>query len=121
MDVTPYHLPGDTVTGHAEAAVIGGRFVAITGPRVGGNYQVSHAAAGARSVGVAARDTAAGAKVMLFGGPGTVVDVTAATALTAGNDVVVGADGQATTGAGVIVGVAMDDVAAGAAGPIRLI
>ena len=121
MDVTPYHFPGDSITCHAEAAVVGGRFVDVTGPRVDGNYQVSHATAAAKAIGVASRDKAIGEKVMVFGGPGTIIDVQAGAALTAGDRIQVGANGTAAVlAAGVEVGVAMDDIANGAHGPIRL-
>lgn len=112
MDVTPTHFPGDTVTCHAEAAVTGGRFVAITGPRVDGNYQVSHATAAGAKFGVAARDKGAGDKVMVI--KRGIVGVTAAAAITAGQEVEVGANGQAAVfAAGIKAGVACDDAALG--------
>lgn len=125
MDVVPFHFPGDTVTCHAEAAVTGGRFVAPSGPRVDGNYQVSHATAGAPTLGVASRDKAAGEKVMVF--TRGIVGVTAAVALTAGQSVQSDAAGQATplTDAGAaapfgVAGIVLEDAAAGAVAIIKL-
>lgn len=112
MDVTPTHFPGDTVTCHAEAAVTGGRFVDITGPRVDGNYQVSHATAAGKKFGVAARNKAAGEKVMVV--KRGIIGVTATGALTAGQEVEVGANGTATVlAAGRAVGEVVEDAADG--------
>lgn len=64
-DCTPFWDEGDTLTCHASAAVIGCRFVSISGPRVDGNPAVAHTGAGADSFGVAARDKAIGEKVIV--------------------------------------------------------
>lgn len=124
-DVAPFWTPGESITCHAEAAVTGGRFVAISGPRVGGNPQVSPAGAGALIFGVAARDKGAGAKVMVYAKPGQIVPVRCAFAGAAGNKVMSDANGQAVlyvAGAGNhVAGELVDDVANGADGPVRLL
>lgn len=120
-DVTPYWKPGSELTAHVEADVVGGRFVDISGPRVDGNPQVSPAAAAGNAFGVAARDKAAGNKVMLFKGPGAIVPVFAEAALAAGQEVQVGAAaGAVVLAAGRAVGRAVDDAAAGAFCPVEI-
>lgn len=114
-DCTPFWDVADTLTCHAEAAVIGCRFVSISGPRVDGNPQVSHTAAGAEAFGVAARDKGAGEKVMVHRAPTIVAPVeVGATPLAAGDAVQSDAVGRAIPlAAGKKLGIAMDDVAAG--------
>lgn len=120
-DITPYHFPGDTYTGHANVAVTGGRAVAVVGARVDGNYRFGLPAAGARIDGVASRDKVAGEKVMVFG-PGTIVDGEAGAAITAGQNLEVNAAGNfVPVATGTPVARAMDDIASGARGPVRLL
>lgn len=117
----PYWDTGDTLTAHAEAAVTGKRFVAISGPRTDGNPTVSHAAAGGPVFGVSGYTVPAGAKVTIHHQPAIVVPVTVgAVAVVAGNPVVSDAEGRAVpAGAGVVgVGIALDDAAPGADVPI---
>lgn len=122
-DITPYHFPGDTVTCHAEAAVTGGRAIIISGPRVDDNYQVSPAGANAaRILGVASRDKAAGEKVMAFTDPGTVVDGEAGAAVTANDPLATNANGAFVPAeVNPVVALALDDIANGARGPVRLL
>ena len=121
----PFWDEGNTFTGHASTAVTGKRFVSISGARVDGNPRVAHAAGSAtvRAVGVAAYDAASGAKVTVYSGPGIVMPVTAAGAITAGQDVYSDAQGRATatqpTGARP-AGVALDDAADGTDAVIKL-
>lgn len=121
-DVTPYWIPGDTITCHASAAVTGGRFVGVSGAPVDGNPRVAHAGAAGRVIGVAARDAATGAKVMVFAGPGTIVPVEAGATLAAGADVSSDATGRAAAAGAIIAGTALSDAAdAGATVMVRLI
>lgn len=89
---------GRTITCHAGAALVGARFVAITGEPVGGTPLVGAPAAGARTYGVTARDAAAGAKVSVHR-PGQIVPVEASVALAAGNLVTPTATGAAAVAA----------------------
>lgn len=114
-DTTPKWTPGESVTCHVEADVIGGRFVDISGPRVEGNIQVSPAGAAGNAFGVAARDKVAGVKVMVYCAPGQIVPVRAGEAIAAGEEIEVGAAGVAMVlAAGVAVARAVDDAANGA-------
>lgn len=120
MASIPFWKPGQTITGHAKTAVIERRFLAIAGPRVEGNPQVGHAAANARVEGVSSVSKAAGDKVMFW--HDGVQEVEAAAAITAGAAVASDAQGRAvpwTTGT--VAGYAFDDIASGAAGPIRIV
>lgn len=115
-DIVPFEYDHDTFTCHVEAAVTGGRFVAISGPRTDECYLVSPATAAGDYLGVAARDKAAGQKVMVFArGAGHVVPVTAVGAITAGDELEVAAGGAVSTlAAGIKCGIALDDAANGA-------
>ena len=121
----PFWDEGNTFTGHASTAVTGKRFVSISGARVDGNPRVAHAVGSAtvRAIGVAAYDAASGAKVTVYSGPGIVMPVTAAGAITAGQDVYSDAQGRATATqpAGARpAGVALDDAADGTDAVIKL-
>lgn len=107
------YAPGADITAQATAAVTARRFVAITGDRVsGGNIAVAPAPAGARAFGVAAHDAATGALVTVVRGNSRVVKVAAGSAIAAGSEVEVGADGKAVTKAsGVAVGYAITGAA----------
>lgn len=110
MDCTPFWDVADTITCHAEAAVVGCRLVSISGPRVDGNPQVSHTAAGEEAFGVASRDKLAGEKVMVHRAPTIVAPIEAGAVLAAGDKVQAGAGGTVIVlAAGKQVGVAMDD------------
>lgn len=105
----PLYEPGGRLTGHCEAAVVGKRFVDIsddlqgtgspglTTSTAGGNIQVSPATAGGTALGVASHDAAIGKKVTILCDPGMVVPVIADGAITAGEEIEVGAAGKAKT------------------------
>jgi hypothetical protein len=126
---TPYKDSSD-ITFRASAAVTGKRFVAPSGNRTGGpglstdleNLPVfAHAAAGARAFGVAAYDVPAGGRGPVHGEPGKIVPVRAGAAIAAGNEVEVGANGQAVPlAAGRPVGLAVSGAANGTDAEIRL-
>lgn len=119
-DCVPFFLPGQAMTCHANAAVVGQRFVSIAGPSVEGNFRVGPPAAAGQTLGVAAFDAAAGNKVGVYG-PGAVVPVEAAAAIAAGQQVEVNALGQVVPlAAGLARGKALDDVANGSTGPIQV-
>lgn len=123
----PFWDEGNTITGHASAAVTGKRFVTISGARVEGNPRVASAAQttnGKRPLGVSAYDAPSGGKVSVYSAPGIVMPVTAAVALTAGDLVYSDASGSATNvspGAGAApAGTCLDDAAIGTDAPIKL-
>lgn len=130
-DCIPFYEPGGAITCQTTAAVTGKRFVAISGNRTsgpglattaeGGNYRVATCAAAAKAFGVAKYDAASGAKVGVWCQPGIVVPVTAAANITAGQEVEVGATGQATPlAAGKAVGMALTAATTGNDAEIRL-
>lgn len=122
-ECTPYKMPGADVTAQATAAVIGKRFVGISGDILAdGSLRVAHAAAGTRALGVAKYDAASGAKVGVFAGKGTVLPVTAGANIVAGVAVEVGTSGQAITlASGIAVGIAETAAVSGQDARIRLI
>lgn len=117
------HVPhigdgGPRATYTASAAITAGQLVEITG-----NMTVGPAgAASTKVVGVAARDTASGAQVMVYGDD--VHDLLAAGAIAAGAQVIAGAAGTvATVGAGTafqVIGVALEAIADTAKGRVKL-
>lgn len=119
----PFYEPGGRITGFATAAVTGKRFVGVSaGLSTDGNISVAHAAAAGVSIGVAAYDAPANARVPVLNGPGFVVPVEAGGAITAGDRVQVGANGTAVTlAAGIPVGVAVNGAASGEDARIRLL
>jgi hypothetical protein len=114
--------PGRDITGQASAAVTGKRFLAITGNRSSdGNIAVAHATAAGRICGVSKYDAASGKKVGIVRGNSRVTFVTAGGALTAFQEVEVGANGTAVAkAAGVAVGYAITAAANGADAEISL-
>lgn len=121
----PYYEDADRITCQALTAVVGKRFVAVTGnrtsgplvpatpavgasdPTEGGNYQVGHSVADGASVGVSSWDAGIGEKVGVI--QRGIVPVTAGAAIAAG--VAVGADaaGKVKTAVGTtrVLGVCM--------------
>jgi hypothetical protein len=100
----PYYEPGSNLTAQAEAAVIGKRLVSISDDIQGntealdptddgGNIIVSHAAADAIILGVAAYDAGIGSKLVVITAP-RIVPVKSAANITAGNEVEVATAGQ---------------------------
>lgn len=113
--------PGANITGHAGAAVTGKRFLAITGDRTDGNITVAHATAAGRTCGVSKYDAASGEKVGVMRGNSRVVFVTAGAAITAFQEVEVGANGTAVPkAAGIAVGYAITGAANAADAEISL-
>lgn len=131
-ECTPYYEPGGRITAHVEVSVVGKRMVAISDPKqaasaglttslAGGNIVVSPCAAGAKALGVAAYDAAAGKKVPVIMTPGTVVPVTGGGNITAGQEVEVGASGKVIAlNTGKAVGMALDNGVLDADVPIKL-
>ncbi len=112
-EAIPYSEPATRVTAHATAAVIGKRFVNISGNRTAdGNYSVAPATAAGAVFGVATYDAAIGDKVgVLRGG---IVPVTAGANIAAGARVEVGTNGQAITlASGIAVGQCLDAATTG--------
>jgi hypothetical protein len=102
----PMFKPGDTITGHATAAVVGKTFADISGdiqegPDIttvnlpstwdSGNIQVAGCAAGKRPIGVFGYSQEAGEPVPLLCAPGYILPLTAGAAIVAGEEVQVGA------------------------------
>ena len=121
-----FYEPGRNITAVTSAAVTGKRFLAITGNRstvasTNGNITVAHAAAAGRICGVSQADANVGQLVGVVRGNSRVVPVTAAAAITAFQEVEVGANGQAVPRAtGVAVGYAITAAALGADAQISL-
>lgn len=113
--------PGEDITGRCTAAVVGRRFVKISGNRgsnavsdsvVGGNVPIAHADAAGRIFGVAAYDGAIGAGVGVKRAAKLVTEVDAGAAIAAFEEVEVGATGKAVPlAAGKAVGFAIADAA----------
>lgn len=106
--------PGEAITAAATEPVTARRVVRISGNRTAnGNLAVAPAGTGARGLGVAANDAAAGQLVRVV--RGGVVRVIADGAVTAGDAVQVGATGGVVTATtGVIVGHAVNGATPGA-------
>lgn len=96
-EAIPLYSPGANLSATAGAAIIGKRFVDIQGatlnPATGALLTAKPAAAGVKPLGVAAYDAVAG-EVFPILGEG-VLPVVAGGAITAGDEVEVGADGKA--------------------------
>lgn len=120
--------PGKDISGRATTAVIGKRFLKITGDRARGNLAVGHADAAGRVCGVSKYDAPAGDVVGVARGNSRVTFVTAAAPIAAFAQVEVGPAGQAitlvlattTTTPGVAVGYAVTAAASGADAEISL-
>jgi hypothetical protein len=122
----PFWDEGTAITGQASAPVTGKRFVRVSGPRVGEQVRIAHAGAGTRALGVSAHDAAVDQLVTVYSAPGLVMPVRANGAITAGDLVEIAGAGAnagsvATLAAGVAVGKALDDAAAGADAVIKLL
>lgn len=114
--------PGRDITGRATTAVIGKRFLKISGNRSNGNIAVAHADAAGRACGVSKYDQpTVGDIVGVARGNSRVTHVTAEGALAAFAEVEVGTAGKAKTKAsGVAVGYALTAAADGADAEISL-
>lgn len=128
-DAITIYEPGSDITCSVTSAVTGKRFVAISGNKLGGlpgtldttasggNVQVAPAAANGRIFGVARYDQATvGGLVAVAKAPGIVIPVTAEAALTANQEVAVGAAAGAKVAAStqMAVGFVIADCANGA-------
>jgi hypothetical protein len=124
----PYYDDGDHISGYCTAAVTGKTFVKISGTRSGGVFDptatalpadkgapnINTATAAGRIFGVASYDGALHGFVDVVRGSKMVVPVTAGAAITAFEEVEVGANGKAVPLAtGVAVGYALADCANG--------
>lgn len=130
----PFYDDGEEITGHVDVAVAGKTFVKInnniqSGPGLsaagvsggGGNIRIAPADAAGRKFGVAAWDAAVGTKVTVLRSPGIVVPVIAGAALTAFQEVEIGAGGKAVPlAAGRAVGYALTAAAQDADAMIHL-
>ncbi|AGP31523.1 capsid cement protein [Corynebacterium terpenotabidum] len=108
---------GSDITAQATAAVVGKTFATIAGDLTAeGLPTVKTAATGGNTVGVVKYDADAGEKVGVARGSSRVITVTAGGAITAGDEVAVGAGGKAVKAAegAVVVGYSFNTVAAGA-------
>ncbi|MDR2294693.1 MAG: DUF2190 family protein [Microbacterium sp.] len=94
----PVYRPGGDVTAKAGAAIVGKTFVNISAAldvAAGTPITVITASAAGLSVGIASRDTAAGAVLHVLRNPGEVLPVTAGGTIAVGDEVEVGANGRA--------------------------
>lgn len=120
-DVVPFQSPADTITGHCNVALTGGRFVAVVGvQQADGPWTIGLPAAGGDSIGVILRDGAIGDRVPVSSEG--IVPVVAGVALAAGQMVQTDAAGAAIVlAAGQKLGRVMTDTAPGALAPIKLV
>jgi hypothetical protein len=116
----PMFKGGDPITGHTSAAVVGKTFADISatiqsGPNIttvalsttfdGGNIVVATCAAKKRAIGVFAYDRAINEPVPILYSAGAILPLTSGEALTAGEEVEVGAGGKPVKlAAGIAVG-----------------
>lgn len=113
--------PGQHITCHATANVIGKRFVKISGNRTDGNIAVAHADAAGRVFGVTKYDADNGRKVGVMRGNGRVTFVKTAGAIAAFAEVEVGAAGHPRgLGDGLAGGYAVTAATSGADAEISL-
>lgn len=113
--------PGQDVSGRPTTAVVGKRFVKISGNRSSGNIAIAPADAAGKAFGVAGRDAAIGEVVRVMRGNSRVLLVNAGSNIAAGADVEVGSDGKAVTKtSGVAVGYAVTEATSGGDAEISL-
>lgn len=109
----PLYQEGRNITGRTSAAVVGKRFLTISGNGTEGLPSVAHATAAGRVFGVAGYDAAISTNVPVI--RKGVLPVTTAGVIAANAEVEVGANGFAVTkAAGIAVGFALFDAASGA-------
>ncbi|WP_280455650.1 DUF2190 family protein [Nocardia brasiliensis] len=106
-ECTPLFTPGKDVTALTTGAVTGKTFVGISAaPDTYGQLKVATATAATRAFGVAARDAASGARVLVK--KGGILPVTAGGTIAVGAQVEVGSNGKAVTlASGIAVGTAV--------------
>lgn len=116
-EMTARYKPGQEVTGFAGTAVIGGRFVKVTGAKTAqGDYPIAHAGAGQNAFGVAEYDSAPATqpatdqerRVNVIR-RGAIARVTSGAAVAVGDRVASDASGRAVTAAttNYVLGIAM--------------
>lgn len=107
-DCIPIYEPGGTLTCHADVALTGKRFVAVsaepqggvqslmglTSDGSGGNIRVALPTANGMALGVSNRDIPAGGKVGVLCTPGLIVPITCSAAVAAKDEVSTDADGR---------------------------
>lgn len=118
--LTIYYRDGERLTGIATAAITGGQVLKVSAARADGeNIHVAPAGAGNVAFGVAGTDAASGATVPVI--REGIVGLKAGAAITAGQRVEVAASGAVIpVDTGVAIGVAVDDIANGATGPVAI-
>lgn len=113
--------PGENVPAFCTAAVLAGRFVAVSGPKTArGDYSIAHAGAGVRPFGVAERDSGpttdpdtSWTRRVNVVRPGAIARVVCGAAVAAAAEVQSDANGQAITlAAGAAAGRAMNTTTA---------
>ncbi len=120
-ECTPLFKPGNDITVLTTEAVTGKTFVRISGDPDArtGLFKGGAAAAGSRPFGVASRTTASGGQLLVY--RAGILPVTAGAAITAGQEVEVGANGRAIPlNTGKSVGLAVQGAANGADALIAL-
>lgn len=93
----PHYRPGADVTAVTTGAVTGKTFVDLSAALTTGLASVATATAAGKTVGVAVKDTASGARVAIIRGKGTILPVTAGGTIAYGAEVEVGSAGKAVT------------------------
>lgn len=93
----PHYRPGADITAVTTAAVTGKTFVDLSAALTTGLPSVAPATAAGKTVGVAARDAASGARVPIIRGKGSIVPVTAGGTIAYGAEVEIGSGGKAVT------------------------
>jgi predicted RecA/RadA family phage recombinase len=95
-DCIPYYEPGARLQGTPSVAVIGKRFIRISGDRnADGTLTVAPCPANGRALGVAAWDAPIGGKVGILRGDDFILPVTAGAAIAADQEVMSDAQGRA--------------------------
>ena len=120
-DLTIFYRDGDRVTGRATAAITGARLVKVSGARADGeNIDVATAGAGDVVFGVSGQDAVQGDSLPVI--RKGVVGLKASENVAAGEQVTVAANGevQVLGVSEVAMGIAVDDIASGATGPVAL-
>ncbi|OBJ57840.1 capsid cement protein [Mycobacterium asiaticum] len=93
----PHYRPGADLTAVTTANVTGKTFVDLSAALTTGIPSVATATAAGKTVGVAARDAASGARVSIIRGKGSIVPVTAGGTIAYGAEVEIGSGGKAVT------------------------
>lgn len=127
-DLIPFKEEASRVTGTPTAAVIGKRFVSISGDKnADGTYSIAPTPAGGKAFGVACWDAAVGQRVtVVVIESGHIVPVTASAVIAAGASITSAADSRAVAAAGAAganvnaLGIVLTGAAAGADAQVLL-